>query len=108
MKLGRKLWLAGVSGGLVALVWINLVNVDTLIGHGALYSLCGGLFMAGVLLPYLKRRDLFSWRSAGLVLAGSVSFNCATYGGEFGTVESWDAFFERALPPAGGQWRPPE
>jgi hypothetical protein len=44
MKLGRKLWLAGVSGGLVALVWINLVNVDTLIGHGALYSLCGGFF----------------------------------------------------------------
>jgi hypothetical protein len=77
MKLGQKLWLAGVSGGLVELVWIALLNADTLIGHVAMYTLCGGLFVAGVLLPYLKRRDLFSWRSAGLVLASSVSFYCA-------------------------------
>ena len=79
MKLGQKLWLAGVSGGLVELVWIALINADTLIGHVAMYTLGGGLFVAGVLFPYLKRRDLFSWRSAGLVLASSVSFYCALY-----------------------------
>jgi hypothetical protein len=32
MKLEQKLWLAGVSGGLVELAWFTLTNVDTLIG----------------------------------------------------------------------------
>ena len=77
MGIRLKLLLAGLSGFLVTLVWIMFFDGDTLISVIAFYLLAGSVFAAGVLLPYLKREDLISWRSVALVLISSVSFYCA-------------------------------
>ncbi len=79
MGIGLKLLLAGLSGFLVMIVWINFVHVDSVMGAVALYGFSGSLFMAGVLLPYLKHQDLISWRSTALVLISGASFYCAVF-----------------------------
>lgn len=80
MGIGLKLLLAGLSGFLVAHLWINFVDAaDSSINFILLYGLCGSLFAAGVLFPYLKREDLRSWRPVGLVIVSAASFYCAVY-----------------------------
>ncbi len=80
MGIGLKLLLAGLSGFLVAHSWNNFdAATDSLISVVLVYGLCGSLFAAGVLFPYLKREDLRSWRPVGLVIVSAASFYCAVY-----------------------------
>ena len=86
MNAGLKLLLAALSGVLVALVFETDMNLDWIpnldwlpitednFSNVAFYGLTGLLFAAGVLSPYLSRKDLFSWRSIALVLISGVSF----------------------------------
>lgn len=87
MGFSLKLLLAGLSGCLVMLVFLTSSDPETVVGKGLLYGLSGGLFMTGVLLPYAKSQNLFSWRSAGLVFFSGVSFYCAVY-----TATAWATF----------------
>ena len=79
MGISLKLLLAGFSGFLVALSWSTHPDIDVSIDSALVYGLCGSLFAAGVLLPYLKREDLHSWRPIGLVIVSAGSFYCAIY-----------------------------
>ena len=58
MGIGLKLLLAGLSGFLVALSWSAHPDIDVSIDSALVYGLCGSLFAAGVLLPYLKREEI--------------------------------------------------
>ncbi len=79
MGISLKLLLAGLSGFLVTLSWSAHPDIDVSIDFALVYGLCGSLFAAGVLLPYLKREDLHSWRPVGLVIVSAASFYCAVY-----------------------------
>ena len=79
MGISLKLLLAGLSGFLVTLSWSAHPEIDVSIDSALVYGLCGSLFAAGVLLPYLKREDLHSWRPVGLVIVSAASFYCAVY-----------------------------
>ena len=79
MGLGPKLLLAALSGFLVALFWSVLVDIDSSIYAVLAHGLLGSLFTAGVLLPYLRREDIRSWRPVGLVVISAASFYCAVY-----------------------------
>ena len=78
MNVGLKLLLAALSGLLVALVFETDMNLGWIpdlnwlpisednFSNVVFYGLTGLLFAAGVLSPYLARKDLFSWRSMAI------------------------------------------
>lgn len=74
MKLRWKLLLAAVSGMFVEIVWITFLDAEAEWLIPVIYGLCGFFFMAGVLWPYVRRTDRFSWRALGLWLASAISF----------------------------------
>jgi hypothetical protein len=55
------------------------MNFDAVVVAALMYGVPGSLFAAGVLLPYLKREDLRSWRPIALVVVSAVSFYGAIY-----------------------------
>lgn len=89
MGLSLKLLLAGLSGCLVMLVFLTNSDPETVVGQGLFYGFSGSLFMAGVLLPYVKNQNLVSWRFAGLVLFSGVSFYCAVYAATGWSTGMW-------------------
>ena len=89
MGLGVKLVLAALSGFLVALFWSVLVEIDNSVYAALAHGLLGSLFTAGVLLPYLWREDLRSWRPVGLVVISAASFYCAVYAAEAWSSGMW-------------------
>jgi len=94
MGLRLKLLLAALSGFLVALFWPMLVDIDGSIGAALAHGLLGSLFAAGVLLPYLRREHLHSWRPLGLMVISAVSFYCAVYASSEWSSDMWGPHLE--------------
>jgi hypothetical protein len=91
MGFSLKLLFAAISGFLVSLTWSGAAELGFEFDVVVIYGLLGSLFAAGVLLPYLKREDLRSWRPLALVLVSAVSIYGALY-----TAGEWNS----------GKWGP--
>lgn len=76
-RLGIKLLLAAVSGGLCGVVWFLFDDFATWHEWLPFYGLSGLFFAVGVLWPYLRRDQNLYMRAAVLVLASILSYWCA-------------------------------
>ena len=76
MGFAQRLYLAFISGCAVSIFYLHLLNGDDWLQLPG-YLVCGGLFAAGVLLPWLQREDATVLRVGGLIACSSASFYLA-------------------------------
>ena len=79
MNWPTKLLLAALSGCLVMMLWHSVGDSETFLTPYGFYGLCGFVFAVGVLLPYVSREHLVSWRPPVLVIVSGASFYSAIY-----------------------------